>query len=108
MSDSMIRVHGLAHKNVQVEDGLNYAIDVIEGRVLVCRYVMLACQRFMRDLERAADDNDPLLFSYPRAQHVLDFATHYCVHVKGKRWRGKPVDMMDFHAFILSGFSGLT
>lgn len=106
MTDSMIRVHGLAHKNVQVEDGINYAIDVVEGRVLVCRYVLLACQRFMRDLERAADENDPLLFSYPRAQHVLDFATHYCVHVKGKRWRGKPVDMMDFHAFILINIFG--
>ncbi len=106
LAEMPIRTHGIAHKNVTVEDGIQYAIDVAAGKVLVCRYVLLACNRFLRDLDRANDDDDPLLFSYGRAKHVLDFATHYCVHVKGKRWRGKPVDMMDFHAFILINIFG--
>lgn len=101
-----IRTHGLCFKNVRVEDGFQYAVDVCEGRVLVCKWVRLACERFLRDMERANDENDELLFSYSRAQHVLDFASGYCVHVKGKRWRGKPVDMMDFHAFILINIFG--
>jgi len=32
-----------------------YARDVIEGRVLACKWVRLACQRHLDDLERAAD-----------------------------------------------------
>ena len=101
-----IRTYGLCFKNVRVEDGFQYAVDVCEGKVLVCKWVRLACERFLRDMERANDENDTLEFSYARAQHVLDFATTYCVHVKGKRWRGKPVDMMDFHAFILINIFG--
>lgn len=101
-----MRIHGIAHKDVQVEDGIEYARQVVDGEVYVCRYVLLACKRFMRDLKRSEDENDDLEFSYARAQHVLDFAKHYCVHVKGKRWRGKPVDVMDFHAFILINIFG--
>lgn len=101
-----IRTYGVCYKNAQVSDGVQYAEDVVSGKVLVCKWVMLACKRFLNDMKRSEDPEDSLEFSYARAQHVLDFAANYCVHVKGKRWRGKPVDMMDFHVFILINIFG--
>lgn len=101
-----IRIHGKAFSEPTVNDGLDYAYDVVEGKVLACKWVRLACERFIKDLDRCDDESCELKFSVGRAQHVLDFAKKYGVHVKGKRWRGKAVDLMDFHIFILINIFG--
>ena len=33
------------------EDGIFYAVQVVRGEILVCRNVRLACQRFLNQLE---------------------------------------------------------
>ncbi|UGO51943.1 putative terminase large subunit [Serratia phage vB_SmaS_PhooPhighters] len=88
-----------------VEHGIEYARDVVEGRVLACKHVKNACKRFLKDLDRCNSDECEMEFSFARAQHILDFAQTFCVHVKG-RLRGKKVDLMDFHIFILIAIFG--
>lgn len=101
-----VRKHAIAYAAPLVQHGLDYAYDVIEGKVLACEWVKLACSRFIKDLDRCEQENSEMIFSQARAQHVLDFARKYGVHVKGKRWRGKPVDLMDFHIFFLINVFG--
>lgn len=101
-----VRCHGEAYKNATIQDGINYAVNVCNGDVLACKWVRLACERFLDDLEDIEAGKVDFIFSQNRANHILDFAKNYCVHVKGKRWRGKPVDLMDFHVFILINIFG--
>lgn len=100
------RFFGKIFPSATVQDGIEYAIEVVEGKIIACEIVIAACKRFLRDLERAQGDDAPFIFSVNRAQHILDFVHNFCVHVKGKRFRGKPIDLMDFHVFILINIFG--
>lgn len=42
-----------------VEAAHQYAEDVVSGRILACRYVHLACQRYLDDLEASEDPEYP-------------------------------------------------
>ncbi|AWD90237.1 terminase large subunit [Dickeya phage Sucellus] len=91
-----------------VEHGFEYARGVVSGKILSCKKVKKACQRFLNDIERCNDDSVNLEFSYNRAQHVLDFFQDYLVHVKNsiRTKAGDKVDLMDFHIFILINLFG--
>lgn len=91
-----------------VGDAVQYACEVVEGKRLACKWIKLACQRFLRDLERCDDPDDELEFSIERAEHVLEFFQTYLVHVKAsvKVKAGDPVDLMDWHVFILVNLFG--
>lgn len=56
----------------------DYANDVLDGTVIACRYIKLAAQRFLDDLER-----DDLYFDYEEAERACNFVEHL-PHVKGK------------------------
>lgn len=45
----------MTRKNyVNVNAANQYARDVVRGKIQVCRYVVLACQRHLDDLENSA------------------------------------------------------
>lgn len=48
----------------------NYALDVIEKRIVACRKHIWACKRFIDDIEKSKDDNYPYYFD---VEEVLDF-----------------------------------
>lgn len=58
---------------VNVNAANQYARDVVRGKILVCRYVVLACQRHLDDLEKAAKKNYPYKFNKDRAERVAKF-----------------------------------
>lgn len=61
-----------------------YAEDVADGTILACRWIRLACQRHLHDLERP---NFPYAFSEELANRACEFLE--CLpHVKGK-WSAK-------------------
>ncbi len=62
----------------------DYARDVVEGRVLACRYVRQACQRHLDDL---ADPDSPYVFDADAVHRVCLFV-ELMPHVKGKWARG--------------------
>lgn len=54
--------------------GLEYAQRCVSGEINVCRYVRLACERQLRDLERwRTDESWPYFFSEEKAGRVCDF-----------------------------------
>ena len=66
------------------ERATQYARDVVEGRVLACRYVKLACQRHLDDLERSESEDYPYRFDEGVANKWCRFVEQM-PHVKG-RW----------------------
>ncbi|WP_073667445.1 terminase large subunit [Pseudomonas aeruginosa] len=60
-----------------------YASDVVEERVIACRYVTLACQRFLNDLARQGDEDWPYVFDESKADRAVKFM-QLMPHTKGK------------------------
>lgn len=69
-------------KHPHVRRALQYARDVVAGRVLACKWVRLACRRHLDDLARAKAGWD-YVFDPERAEHVCRFVELF-PHVKGK------------------------
>jgi phage terminase large subunit-like protein len=93
-----------------------YARSVVAGQVVACKWVRLACQRHLRDLERAAAGGwqytfNPQLFTatgkaYRPAQRVCAFA-ELMPHIKGD-WagRGERIKLEPWQVFVLSCIFG--
>lgn len=81
-----------------LESALQYADDVLSGAVVAGKWVKLACERFLKDLERHP-------FDVEKAKRVLDFYPDFIRHVKGKL-AGQPYELSDWEAFILINIFG--
>jgi len=64
------------------EKANKYALDVVDGRILACKWVKLACKRHFDDLERAKTDW-PYEYDQKKAERVCRFF-EMLPHVKGK------------------------
>lgn len=74
-----------------------YAADVIAGRVLACKWIKLAAQRHLDDLERL---DWPFRFDVWHARDVCDFIEKL-PHVEGA-WNTKTISLEDCQVFILA------
>jgi phage terminase large subunit-like protein len=84
-----------------------YAQDVLNGTVLACKFVKMACQRHIADMQRA--DHCPFVFNplitdtdgkkYRPGDRVCSFL-ELLRHVKGK-WRGKQFILAPWQVFIV-------
>lgn len=81
-----------------LESACQYADDVISGKIIAGKWVRLACQRFIDDLDKYSFDVD-------KAQRILDFFPDFIRHVKGKL-AGQPYELSDWEAFILINLFG--
>lgn len=64
------------------------------------KYIKLAAQRFLSDLER-----DDIYFDEKDAMRIVNFAEKYCCLWEDK-WRGQPVQIIDWMAFIFQQIYG--
>lgn len=62
-----------------------YAQDVLDGKIVACKWVKLSCQRYFDDIEHGAERG--LYFDRDAAQNRLDFY-QFCKHSKGE-WAGQ-------------------
>ncbi|HEK1349016.1 TPA: terminase large subunit [Pseudomonas aeruginosa] len=69
-----------------------YASDVVSGGIVACRYVKLACQRFLNDLDRQGDDDWPYVFDEAKADRAVKFM-QLMPHTKGK-WSASKSKLM--------------
>lgn len=60
-----------------------YARDVVSGRVVACRYVILACQRHLDDLEASKTKSFKFRFDRAAAERICKFVQKL-PHTKGK------------------------
>ena len=71
----------------KVDAPTQYAIDVVEGRVVAGALIKMACERHLRDLEDGADRG--LWFDVDSAERCIKFFS-FLKHSKGE-WAGRPL-----------------
>lgn len=77
-----------------------YATDVVAGKIPACKWVRLACQRFLNDLKRQGKKDFPYIFDQKLADRYVSFAEKM-PHVKGE-WaaRGDKIKFEPWQCFI--------
>ena len=83
--------------------GVNYAHDVVSGKIIACKQVKQACQRFIDDLERPEFD---FHFDIEHANHVIDFLETFNKHVQGGEWAGTTIKLEPWQIFVLINMYG--
>jgi len=78
---------------------VHYAEDVIDGRITACRKHRLACERFIRDIERSQADDFPYEFDAEELYRFYRWARMF-KHTKGVL-AGQPIELTDFQLFIV-------
>lgn len=76
-----------------------YAERVLTGDIPVCRYVKLACDRYLNDF-----DNPNFWYDADAAQKFFDFCS-YLKHYKGP-YRGKPIELELWQKFYFGNVYG--
>lgn len=76
-----------------------YAVDVINGKIVACEFIKLACQRFIADLDR-----DDLTFDYKRVDRFIKF-TGILKHFKSSA-SGKHFILEPWQQFIAANIIG--
>lgn len=74
-----------------------YIDAVLSGEVLTCKYVRLAVERQVRDLERQESEDFPYYFDEQKAG--LTLATVKLLRHTSGEWMKKPFQLQDFQAF---------
>lgn len=80
-----------------------YASDVVEGKEIVGRYVRLACQRHLDDLEKSKLAPFKYEFNLERSLHIIEFAETLTI-AEGEE--ETPVKLEGFQDFILGSING--
>lgn len=80
-----------------------YAVDVVEGRIVAGRYAILACQRHLDDLEKSKLSPYKYVFDIEKANDILDFAETLTI-AEGEE--EIPVNLEGFQVFILGCLNG--
>ena len=79
-----------------------YVRDVLSGEQVACRWVRLACERHMRDLENAEDRG--LWFDEEKARQAIAFF-RLLKHSKGE-WAGRPLELEPAQQFVVASLIG--
>lgn len=66
----------------RVSDGLAYAVAVTEGKMNVCKWMRLACERALNDLQRVTEPDYPYYFDFAEAERVTT-VIELMPHTKG-------------------------
>lgn len=72
---------------IQKLDCYKYAIDVVNGEIVACELIKLACKRFLDDLERT-----DLVFKYEIGNKFMEFCSLLHLFEGGSNVVGKPVN----------------
>lgn len=90
-----------------VEKGLQYARDVVSGKILACKWVKLACERHLRDLE----GHDLYYFDRKTAEKWCKFI-ELLPHTKGKWARDREKIKLEpwqcFKTMVITGWKQKT
>ena len=93
-----------------------YAKDVVDGKIISCKWHLLACQRHLNDLEKSKSEDYPYAFnrelvnnkgkSYFPAERICKFAERM-PHTKGE-WAalGQRIKLEPWQIFILACIFG--
>ncbi len=89
-----------------VQAALGYARAVVAGKISACKWVRLACQRQLDDLEREQSDDWPWVFDADLASRPCEFI-ELLPHIKGKWAReGRLIELEPWQCFVLTTVFG--
>lgn len=92
-------------KTTKADPITQYALDVVEGRIVAGRLVKGACQRHLNDLQIA--EQRGWVWRPDVGMRPADFAATFCVHSKGEWGREKqPVEFEPWEIFIVGTIFG--
>lgn len=80
-----------------------YALDVVEGREIAGKYVKLACQRHLDDLEKSKLAPFVYYFDEEKADRLLEYAETLTI---GEGEEAEPLILAEFQAFIFGSLHG--
>ena len=98
----MARRSSIRHPGVAV--GVGYAEAVVAGKEVVCTYVRLACERFLRDLAQAEAGEGLWEFRPDRAEAPMLLAG-LLQNIKGPQ-AGRPLQLMAWQRFVFCNIFG--
>lgn len=97
---------GAAVANRYVQAAQTYALRVLAGEIPACKWVRLACERQLADLQRPVDDAWPWVFDPVRAARPCEFI-ELLPHIKGKWARERRlIELEAWQIFILTTVFG--
>jgi phage terminase large subunit-like protein len=94
----------MAADHPRVAEGIAYAEQVLAGAIPACRFVHLACSRFLRDLGAAVAGRGRWAWRPDLAERALGYAA-CCPNIKGPQ-AGKPLQVMPWQAFVFGNLFG--
>ncbi len=80
-----------------------YALDVVEGRIVAGKLVKMACQRHLDDLEAAKTPPFVFYFDVEASQEIIDFAEELEIAEGDERQK---ITLYPFQCFILGSLNG--
>lgn len=81
----------------------SYARDVLSGEIITGRWVRLACERHLRDLSEGRKRG--LRWSWPRAQHAIQFFEQILVFTDGSS-AGQKFKLQPWQKFVIGSLFG--
>lgn len=78
-----------------------YAIDVVDEKVIACKQVVLACKRHLKDLERSKSEDYPYTYDIKKANKAVRF-----MNMLPDPATGNPMKLARFQVFIVSNLFG--
>lgn len=90
-----------AYPNVNVAN--KYARDIIDGKIVACRAIRLACQRHFDDLKKSLDNNYPYRFDRDLAERACRFVQklpHSSGDLAGQKLKLEPWQSFIFVRFL--------
>jgi phage terminase large subunit-like protein len=86
--------------------GINYAKDVVSGKINVSKLTILSCKRFLNDMSREfMDDDCPFKFDFEKSEKFLRQAQKFN-HVKGNNWKTNNLEFEPWQCFIFAAIMG--
>ena len=70
-----------------VKRGHKYALDVVSGKQIACKWIILACQRYLDEIKLSKESDYPYKFDKAKANKAIYFK-ELMPHTKGK-WAQK-------------------
>lgn len=80
-----------------------YALDVLDGKIVAGTYVKMACKRHLDDIKRSEDDEYKFYFDIEEAERIIDFAETLTI-AEGEEERR--LQAYPFQCFILGSLNG--
>lgn len=84
-----------------------YVEGVLDGSIVAGKYVKLAYERYVNDLDKQGTDDFPWVFNQTEAARYINFIEKICVHTRGK-WAGKPLILSPWQVAFLGQLFGWT